>query len=73
MDMKTKIMNLITVHICLFSFYFPALLLLLNPNILPKPLSPNLAVCVLLGRETVAHSYKATDRITGFYILILQF
>ena len=68
MDVKTKIMNLITVHICLF-----ALLLLLDPNILPKPLSPNLAVCVLLGRETVAHSHKATYRTTGFYILILQF
>jgi len=55
MHMKTKIMNLITVHICLFSCYDPGLLLLLNPNILPKPFSPNLAVCVLLGRETVAH------------------
>lgn len=71
--MKTKIVNLITVHICLFSCYVPAFLLLLDPNILPKPLSPNLAIRVLLGRETVAHPYKATDRTTGFYILILQF
>jgi hypothetical protein len=56
MDRKTKIMNLFTVHICLFSCYVPALLLLLDPNILTKSLSPNPAVCVLLERERSLHT-----------------
>jgi hypothetical protein len=61
MDMKTKIMNLITVHICLFSVYVPALLLLLDPNILPKPLSPNLAVSVLLERQLHTNAKQQTE------------